>query len=347
MAETMKETSRSRHGANSRSDAYAKSGVDVTAGYRAIDMMRGHIQRTMIPGVVGGVGGFGGLFDLGDGRLLASGADGVGTKLKLAILADKHDTVGVDCVAMNVNDIVCCGAKPLFFLDYIASGRTDPERVERIISGVADGCVQAGCALLGGETAEMPGFYGENEYDLAGFAVGIMDAERRLPSEEMEAGDVLIALPSNGVHSNGFSLIRQVLPEETLLSDSALLDELLTPTRIYVRAMTALMDAVDGVRAAAHITGGGWYENLPRALKAGLSLKIDLARLQTPPIFHRIQEIGGVSDRDMFNTFNMGMGMGVIVSQGAADKAIEVLRANGVAAYALGEVVRGGGEIII
>ncbi|MDR0396927.1 MAG: phosphoribosylformylglycinamidine cyclo-ligase [Oscillospiraceae bacterium] len=336
-----------RHGKGSRSDAYARSGVDVTAGYRAIDLIRGHVERAKIPGVVGGVGGFGGLFDLGDGRTLAAGADGVGTKLKLAILRDKHDTVGIDCVAMNVNDIVCCGAKPLFFLDYIASGRTNPERVERIVSGVADGCVQAGCALLGGETAEMPGFYGDNEYDLAGFAVGILESGRKLPSGGMKAGDILIALPSSGVHSNGFSLIRRVFPEDRLLKESSLLDELLIPTRVYSKPMTALLESVDGVRSAAHITGGGFYENLPRALAPGFSLRVSRSELRVPAIFDRIQEEGGVSDRDMFNTFNMGMGMGVIVAREEADTAITVLRANGIEAYAVGEIEPGDGEVYV
>ncbi|MDR1600621.1 MAG: phosphoribosylformylglycinamidine cyclo-ligase [Oscillospiraceae bacterium] len=334
-------------GKDSRSAAYARSGVDVTAGYRAIDLMRGHIERARTPGVVGGVGGFGGLFDLGGGRMLAAGADGVGTKLKLAILADRHDTVGIDCVAMNVNDILCCGARPLFFLDYIASGRTDPERIERIVSGVADGCVQAGCALLGGETAEMPGFYGENEYDLAGFAVGILDAARKLPADGMRAGDALVALPSSGVHSNGFSLIRGIFPEETLLADTPLLDELLTPTRVYAKPMTALLESVEGVRSAAHITGGGFYENLPRALAPGFSLRISRSELRAQEIFSRIQYEGKISSRDMFNTFNMGLGMGVIVAREDADRAVDVLRSNGVEAYVLGETAPGDGEIYV
>ncbi|GHU73891.1 phosphoribosylformylglycinamidine cyclo-ligase [Clostridia bacterium] len=335
------------HGHNSYSNAYSSAGVDVTAGYRALDLMKKHIRRTQIPGVVGDVGGFGGLFDLDDGRLLAAGADGVGTKLKLAFLADRHDTVGIDCVAMSVNDIICCGAKPLFFLDYIASGRTHPERTEQIVAGVANGCVQAGCALLGGETAEMPGFYGDNEYDLAGFAVGILNSSQKLPSSIMAAGDVLIALPSAGVHSNGFSLIRRIYNEETLSNDAKLLDELLKPTRIYVKPMLELLNSVAGVRSVAHITGGGFYENLPRALQPGFTLRIDRSRLRIPAIFSRIQEDGGVSDRDMFNTFNMGVGMGVIVAAEVADQALTVLRNNGVDAYAIGETIPGDGEIIL
>lgn len=327
--------------------AYAEAGVDVTRGYRAIDLMRSHVARTCIPGVIGDIGGFGGLFDIGGGKLLAAGADGVGTKLRLAIMADKHDTVGIDCVAMSVNDVVCCGARPLFFLDYIASGKTDPERVAALVAGVAEGCVQAGCALLGGETAEMPGFYAEGDYDLAGFAVGVVDANKALDRRGMREGDAIIALPSAGVHSNGFSLIRNVFSETVLRMDTALTRELLTPTRIYVKPMTALLEGVGGVRSAAHITGGGFFENIPRALAAGYSARIDRAALRTPEIFRRIARHGRIDERDMFGTFNMGAGMIAVVAADDVDRALRILEANGSAAYVLGEVVDGEGEVLL
>jgi len=330
----------------SYSDAYKAAGVDVTAGYRAVDLMRRHVERTRLPGVLGAVGGFGGLYDIGGGKALAAGCDGVGTKLKLAFLTDKHDTVGIDLVAMSVNDVVCTGARPLFFLDYIASGRTVPERVEEIVKGVAEGCVQAGCALLGGETAEMPGFYQEGEYDLAGFAVGMADKASLPDVSGMKAGDAVIALPSSGVHSNGFSLIRRIYPEGVLKADPALANTLLTPTRIYVKPVLAALDALGlAVRSIAHITGGGFHENLPRALAQGFSVRVRKASLRTPPIFQKIQKDGGVSEHDMFNTFNMGVGMALFVDAGQADKALSVLKAQGVDAYALGEAVPGDGTV--
>lgn len=330
----------------SESQSYRAAGVDITAGYRAVELMRAHIARTRVPGVMGDVGGFGGLFDLGNGQVLASGTDGVGTKLKLAFLLDKHDTVGIDCVAMSVNDILCCGAKPLFFLDYIATGKNVPERMADIVKGVAEGCVQAGCALLGGETAEMPGMYDPAEYDLAGFAVGIVDKAKLLNNTGMRSGDALLALPSSGVHSNGFSLIRKIFPPERLLADRPLAEALLEPTRIYVKPMLALMEALT-VHAAAHITGGGFYENIPRALAKGCSVRIDRAALRTPELFDRIAAEGGVPQRDMFNTYNMGVGMCAVVGKSDADRAVAVLKSQGVEAYVLGEIVAGGGEVLL
>ena len=330
----------------SESQSYRAAGVDITAGYRAVELMRAHIARTRVPGVMGDVGGFGGLFDLGNGQVLASGTDGVGTKLKLAFLLDKHDTVGIDCVAMSVNDILCCGAKPLFFLDYIATGKNVPERMADIVKGVAEGCVQAGCALLGGETAEMPGMYDPAEYDLAGFAVGIVDKAKLLNNTGMRSGDALLALPSSGVHSNGFSLIRKIFPPERLLADRPLAEALLEPTLIYVKPMLALMEALT-VNAAAHITGGGFYENIPRALAKGCSVRIDRAALRTPELFDRIAAEGGVPQRDMFNTYNMGVGMCAVVGKSDADRAVAVLKSQGVEAYVLGEIVAGGGEVLL
>ena len=335
----------------SKSDSYAAAGVDITAGYRAVELMKRHIGRTVTPGVVGDVGGFGGLFcpDLTGIRspVLVSGTDGVGTKLKLAFLLDRHDTVGIDCVAMCVNDIVCCGARPLFFLDYIACGKNLPERIERIVAGVAEGCVQAGAALIGGETAEMPGFYPEDEYDLAGFAVGLADRERLPDKQRACEGDVLIALPSSGLHSNGFSLVRRVFDVEN--RDLSVFSEelgmrvgeaLLTPTRIYVKPILALMEKVR-VRSVGHITGGGFYENIPRALPSGLTARIAKKNVQTPPVFGVLAKLGGIPERDMFNTFNMGVGMCAIVPQAEADEAVRALRAAGEDAYILGEVVPG------
>jgi phosphoribosylformylglycinamidine cyclo-ligase len=325
----------------SRSESYKAAGVDITAGYKAVELMKRHIARTMTVGAAG-IGGFGGMFELDvtdmPRPVLVSGTDGVGTKLKLAFLTDKHDTVGIDCVAMCANDILCCGAKPLFFLDYIACGKNVPERIARIVSGVAEGCVQAGCALVGGETAEMPGFYREDEYDIAGFCVGAVDKSKILDKEQMQAGDALIALPSSGVHSNGFSLIRKAFGER--LIDYA--EELLTPTKIYVKPMLKLFDAVT-VRAAAHITGGGFYENIPRALKDGLMAKIDKSAVKTPFIFRVIAEAGNIPGRDMFNTFNMGVGMVAVVPKDQADKAVRVLRGAGEAAYVMGETAQGEG----
>jgi len=330
--------------------AYRDAGVDVTRGYRALDLMRSHIASTRIPGVVGAVGGFSGLFDIGDGRFLSAGADGVGTKLKLASLAGRHDTVGIDCVAMCVNDVVCCGARPLFFLDYYASARTDPKLVADVVGGVAAGCVQAGCALLGGETAEMPGFYGDGDYDLAGFAVGIVEAARiwDAPST-MRSGDVLVGLASTGPHSNGFSLIRRVF-EGRLISEPELLDALLAPTAIYVRPVLALTNDDDlraNVRGAAHITGGGFYENIPRLLAPGTSARIDKAAWAVPSVFGRIADAGRVGEYDMFATFNMGIGMVVAVSADAAARALDVLGAAGVRAFVIGEIVPGDGEVLL
>ena len=336
----------------SKSEAYAAAGVDITAGYRAVELMKRHIAKTVTPGVCSDVGGFGGLFELdltGIRRpVLVSGTDGVGTKLKLAFLMDKHDTVGVDCVAMCVNDIICCGAKPLFFLDYIACGKNVPERIEQIVKGVCDGCVQAGCALIGGETAEMPGFYPENEYDLAGYSTGVVDRDRILNNAETEPGDVVIALPSSGVHSNGFSLVRKVFDAEhadltapvEALGGKSLGETLLTPTRIYVKPVLALMEKIR-VKGVSHITGGGFYENIPRMIPEGLCARIREQDVRVLPIFDLIERVGGISRRDMFNTFNMGVGMCLTVSAKDADAALAILREQGEDAYRLGEIVRG------
>jgi phosphoribosylformylglycinamidine cyclo-ligase len=342
---------------NSFSESYKNAGVDITAGYAAVELMKKHIARTVTDGVLSGIGGFGGLFALDltgmQKPVLVSGTDGVGTKLKLAFLMDKHDTVGIDCVAMCVNDIICCGAKPLFFLDYIACGKNIPERIADIVSGIAEGCVQSGCALVGGETAEMPGFYPEDEYDLAGFSVGVVDRDRILDNKTVKAGDVLIALPSSGVHSNGFSLVRKVFDlEHTDLSAYAqdlgkpLGEVLLAPTKIYVKPMLALFEEVL-VKAVSHITGGGFYENIPRSLPEGFGVKVEKSALKTPAIFDLIMRVGNVPERDMFNTYNMGVGMSVVVSKEDADNALAVLRAQGEEAYVFGEVVEGDGGVII
>ena len=335
---------------NSRSDAYAASGVDITAGYKAVQLMKEHVGRTMTDGVLSDVGGFGGLFkpDITgmSEPVLVSGTDGVGTKLKLAFLADKHDTVGIDCVAMCVNDIICVGAKPLFFLDYIACGKNLPERIADIVKGVSEGCVQSGAALIGGETAEMPGFYPEDEYDLAGFAVGIADRAKLLDKNQVKEGDMIIALPSSGVHSNGFSLVRKVFDVEHSdltqpveeLSGKSLLETLLTPTKIYVKPVLSLMEQVS-VKSVAHITGGGFYENIPRSLPEGLSAKIKKEDVRVLPIFEHIAKTGEISEHDMFNTFNMGVGMICIVDAEDAPQALQVLREAGEDAYMLGEVV--------
>ena len=339
----------------SESASYKAAGVDITAGYRAVELMKKHVQRTERPGVLGGLGGFGGLFlpNLAGMKepVLVSGTDGVGTKLKIAFLMDKHDTVGIDCVAMCVNDIVCSGAEPLFFLDYIACGRNVPERIAEIVAGVAEGCVQAGAALIGGETAEMPGFYPEDEYDLAGFAVGIVDRERILDSSAMREGDALIALPSSGVHSNGFSLVRRVFEVEGGALERyepelgrTLGEALLEPTRIYVKPVLALLKAAR-VSAISHITGGGFYENVPRALAPGFTARIEKARLKTPPLFSLIARAGNIPERDMYNTFNMGVGMLADVAAEDADAAVRCLRENGVEAYICGEVARGEGGV--
>lgn len=336
---------------NSHSESYAAAGVDITAGYRAVELMKGHIARTMTSGVCSDVGGFGGLFepDLSGIKkpVLVSGTDGVGTKLKLAFIMDKHDTVGIDCVAMCVNDIICCGARPLFFLDYIACGKNVPERIARIVSGVAEGCVQSGAALIGGETAEMPGFYPENEYDLAGFSVGLVDRDAIIDNSSICPGDVLIALPSSGVHSNGFSLVRKVFDVEKqdiktpleALGGRSIGETLLTPTKIYVKPMLELFKAVR-VKGVSHITGGGFYENIPRSIPDGLGAVIDRASVRVLPVFELIEKTGNIPERDMFNTFNMGVGMSLIVSPQEADKALGLLRSLGEEAYAIGHVVK-------
>ena len=339
----------------SESASYKAAGVDITAGYRAVELMKKHVQRTERPGVLGGLGGFGGLFlpDLAGMKepVLVSGTDGVGTKLKIAFLLGKHDTVGIDCVAMCVNDIVCSGAEPLFFLDYIACGKNVPERIAEIVAGVAEGCVQAGAALIGGETAEMPGFYPEDEYDLAGFAVGIVDRERILDSSAMREGDALIALPSSGVHSNGFSLVRRVFEVEGGALERyepelgrTLGEALLEPTRIYVKPVLALLRSAR-LSAISHITGGGFYENVPRALAPGFTARIEKAKLKTPPLFSLIARAGEIPERDMYNTFNMGVGMLAAVAAEDADAAVRCLRENGVEAYVCGEVARGEGGV--
>jgi phosphoribosylformylglycinamidine cyclo-ligase len=336
----------------SKSEAYAAAGVDITAGYRAVELMKRHIAATMTAGVCSDVGGFGGLFELDltgmQHPVLVSGTDGVGTKLKIAFLMDKHDTVGIDCVAMCVNDVICCGAKPLFFLDYIACGKNIPERIEQIVKGVCDGCVQAGSALIGGETAEMPGFYPVDEYDLAGFSVGAVEKTRILNNAEMKPGDVLIALPSSGVHSNGFSLVRKVFDVEhadlrapvAALGGRSLGETLLTPTKIYVKPVLAVMERVR-VKGVSHITGGGFYENIPRMIPEGLCAKIREADVRVLPIFDLIAETGKITRRDMFNTFNMGVGMCLTVSSADAETALSILHDQGEDAYLLGEIVPG------
>ena len=342
---------------NSYSEHYAASGVDITAGYKAVELMKRHVARTVTEGVLGDVGGFGGLFGLDltgiSKPVLVSGTDGVGTKLKIAFKMDKHDTVGIDCVAMCVNDIICCGAKPLFFLDYIACGKNVPERIAEIVSGVAEGCVQSGAALIGGETAEMPGFYPVDEYDLAGFSVGVVDRDRILDKTAVRPGDKLIALPSSGVHSNGFSLVRKVFDVENAdlaapveaLGGRSLGETLLTPTKIYVKPMLALMDAVN-VKSVAHITGGGFFENIPRALPDGCAAQIDRGAVKVLPIFDLIAKTGEIPEREMFNTFNMGVGMIAVVAAEDVDKALETLKASGEDAYVLGEIVGGEGVIL-
>lgn len=342
----------------SRSESYAAAGVDITAGYRAVELMKSHIARTMTSGVCSDVGGFGGLFELDttgiEKPVLVSGTDGVGTKLKLAFLMGKHDTVGIDCVAMCVNDIICCGAKPLFFLDYIACGKNIPERIASIVSGVAEGCVQSGAALIGGETAEMPGFYPVDEYDLAGFSVGVVDKSKILDPSTMKAGDVVIALPSSGVHSNGFSLVRKVFDVENSnikspreeLGGKSIGETLLTPTKIYVKPVLALLEQVK-VKGISHITGGGFYENIPRSIPDGLGAVIERNAVRVLPIFDLIAKEGNISERDMFNTFNMGVGMSIVVAQEDAEKAVEILKANGEDAYVIGKIENSEDKITI
>lgn len=340
------------------SESYKEAGVDITAGYQSVELMKSHIARTMTPGALSGIGGFGGLFlpDLAGMKepVLVSGTDGVGTKLKIAMLLDRHDTIGIDCVAMCVNDIICCGAKPLFFLDYIACGRNIPEKIAAIVSGVAEGCVQAGCALIGGETAEHPGMMAEDDYDLAGFSVGVVDKARILDNNTVKAGDVIIALASSGVHSNGFSLVRKVFDVENAdltspveeLGGKSLGETLLTPTKIYVKSMLALFDAVQ-VKAVSHITGGGFYENIPRSLPKGFSARVNRSDVRVLPIFDLIAKRGGIDERDMFNTFNMGVGMSMVVSAEDAEKALQVLRDCGEDAYIIGDVVESDEGVII
>lgn len=334
------------------SESYKAAGVDVTAGYRAVELMKSHVARTAVPGVVSGIGGFGGLFqpDLSGMKapVFVSGTDGVGTKLKIAFLMDKHDTIGIDCVAMCVNDVVCCGAKPLFFLDYLAVGKNHPEVIEKIVSGVADGCVQAGCALVGGETAEMPGFYLADEYDVAGFSVGMVDREKILDGSSVQAGDVLIGLESSGVHSNGYSLVRKIFN----LSDrnvgmyigelgKTLGEELLTPTRIYVKPVLSLLKKVP-VKAISHITGGGFFENIPRMLPENTTARIELNKIPQKPVFSLLQRQGGIPEREMYNTFNMGIGMCMAVSPENADEAVRLLGEAGETAHLIGSIVSGG-----
>ena len=340
----------------SYSASYAAAGVDITAGYRAVELMKQYVARTTNEHCIGGLGGFGGLFELDctdmPHPVLISGTDGVGTKLRIAMIMNKHDTVGIDCVAMCVNDVICAGAKPLVFLDYIACGKNVPEKIADLVKGVAEGCVQAGCALVGGETAEMPGFYPEDEYDLAGFTVGAVDKSKILDNSTMAPGDVVIALPSSGVHSNGFSLVRKVFDLENNpdnlftrpaeLGGKSLGEALLAPTCIYVKPVLAVMQQVK-VKGVSHITGGGFYENIPRSLKAGCCARIRKADVRVPALFDLIAKVGNIPERDMYNTFNMGVGMILTVAAEDADKAIEILKANGQDAYRLGVIAEGEG----
>lgn len=335
----------------SKSDSYAAAGVDITAGYKAVELMKKHIARTLTSGVCSDVGGFGGLFELDlegiSKPVLVSGTDGVGTKLKLAFLMDKHDTVGIDCVAMCVNDIICCGAKPLFFLDYIACGKNYPEKIADIVKGVCEGCVQSDAALIGGETAEMPGFYPVDEYDLAGFSVGVVDKSKIIDNKTMTEGDIIIALPSSGVHSNGFSLVRKVFDVENSdikspieqLGGKSVGETLLTPTKIYVKPVMELLKSIK-VKGISHITGGGFYENIPRSIPDGLGAMIEKSAVRVLPIFKLIAERGGISERDMFNTFNMGVGMSIVVAKEDAEKALGILRSFGEDAYIIGNIVK-------
>jgi phosphoribosylformylglycinamidine cyclo-ligase len=344
---------------NSRSESYAAAGVDITAGYKAVELMKAHIARTRNKGCLDDVGGFGGCFGLPTGMeepVLVSGTDGCGTKVKLAILMDKHDTIGIDAVAMCVNDIICCGAKPLFFLDYIACGKNYPEKIASIVSGVAEGCVQSGAALIGGETAEHPGLMPLEDYDLAGFAVGIVDKKKIIDNNTMKEGDVVIALPSTGIHSNGFSLCRKVfdidsnnpdlyVPREEL-GGKTVGETLLTPTRIYVKSILALLEKV-AVKGISHITGGGFYENIPRSIPKGLGAKIKKDDVKILPIFKLIEKVGNIPERDMFNTFNMGVGMSVVVSPSDVEAALEILKANGEDAYVIGEIIKSDDGVVL
>lgn len=342
---------------SSFSESYKAAGVDITAGYKSVELMKQHIKRTLNDGCVSDIGGFGGLFQPQlagmKNPVLVSGTDGVGTKLKIAMLLDKHDTIGVDCVAMCVNDVICCGAKPLFFLDYIACGKNIPEKIAEIVGGVAEGCVQAGCALIGGETAEHPGMMAEDDYDLAGFTVGIVDRDKVFDNKTVKSGDAIIALPSTGVHSNGFSLVRKVFDVENkdinVYSDTlgkTVGEALLTPTKIYVKPVLALAEQID-IKAVSHITGGGFYENIPRSIPEGFTAKIDRSALRILPIFELLQKTGNIPERDMFNTYNMGVGMSLVVAADKADEALRILKANGEDAYLIGEIAEGDTGVVI
>ncbi len=345
---------------NSHSASYAAAGVDIVAGYQAVELMKKHVARTKNEGCLDDVGGFGGCFGLPiagmEEPVLVSGTDGCGTKVKLAILMDKHDTIGIDAVAMCVNDIICVGAKPLFFLDYIACGKNVPEKIAEIVGGVAEGCVQSGAALIGGETAEHPGLMPVEDYDLAGFAVGVVDKKKILNKERMAAGDVVIALASTGIHSNGFSLCRKVFDIDNnpaslyeaneKLGGKSIAETLLTPTKIYVKSVLALLEKVD-VKGISHITGGGFYENIPRSIPDGLCAKIDKAAVKVLPIFELIAETGNIPERDMFNTYNMGVGMSIVVPAAEVDTALEILRANGETAYVIGSIIENEEKVIL
>ena len=342
----------------SMSESYKAAGVDITAGYKAVELMKQHIAKTMTAGALSDIGGFGGLFELDitgmERPVLVSGTDGVGTKLKLAFIMDKHDTIGIDCVAMCVNDIICCGAKPLFFLDYIACGKNVPEKIAEIVKGVAEGCIQSGAALIGGETAEMPGFYGIDEYDLAGFSVGVVDRKKVFDNTQINEGDVIIGLASSGVHSNGFSLVRKVFDIENNdikkpvaeLGGKSLGEALLEPTKIYVKPVLNLSEKVT-IKAVSHITGGGFYENIPRSIPKGYSAQIDKSALKILPIFDLIAKTGNIPERDMFNTFNMGVGMSIVVNSEDAETALASLKADGEDAYVIGKIVKSDEGVII
>ena len=344
----------------SKSESYAAAGVDITAGYKAVELMKKHVARTKNAGCLDDVGGFGGCFGLNiagmEEPVLVSGTDGCGTKVKLAILMDKHDTIGIDAVAMCVNDIICVGAKPLFFLDYIACGKNVPEKIASIVGGVAEGCVQSGAALIGGETAEHPGLMPVEDYDLAGFAVGVVDKKKIIDNTKMAEGDVVIALASSGIHSNGFSLIRKVFdidnnpaslyqPNEAL-GGKSIAETLLTPTRIYVKSVLALLEKVN-VKGISHITGGGFYENIPRSVPDGLCAKIDKSAVKVLPIFDLIAKTGNIPERDMYNTYNMGVGMSIVVARADLERSLEILRANGEDAYVIGEIIEGDGGVVL
>lgn len=342
----------------SYSESYKSAGVDITAGYKSVELMKSHIARTVNKDCISGIGGFGGLYGLDlsgiKNPVLVSGTDGVGTKLKIAFIMDRHDTIGIDCVAMCVNDIICCGAKPLFFLDYIACGKNIPERIAEIVAGVAEGCVQSGCALIGGETAEHPGMMPEEEYDLAGYCTGVVDRDKILDNTSVAEGDVIIALPSSGVHSNGFSLVRKVFDVENRdiktplesLGGKSIGETLLTPTTIYVKPLLSLIDTVK-VKAVSHITGGGFYENIPRSIPNGFTAKIEKSAVKVLPIFDLIASEGNVPERDMYNTYNMGVGMSVVVSNNDVEASLASLKASGIDAYVIGEIVRGDDSVVL